>query len=190
MVQAVHLTPGRRLLPCLEKLQNCIRIHSRTASTHPFVTHLLNLLRDEGDSLSNLQALGVGVGCVRDDDDLMVTRNVDQILQHLVHTLMSCSDYKVRDMGHRQELKFVVTRKTSGCLHRPCDEIIKQKHYAVTLRLRQFEGGKVSAVQNALDNSLKSECKRTCDQCQEENVLRLRRHIHVHCDPDFFDPLL
>ena len=185
MVQALHLTPGRRLLPCIEKLQHCMQIHRKTASIHPMVPHLLDLLRDEGDQTSSLQALAAAVGCVQDDDDLMVTRNADHLMQHLVHTLMSCSDYKIRDMGHRQELKFAVTKKSFGCLHRPCDEIVKHKHYPVTLRLKQFEGGKVSDVQNALDNSLKTEWKRICDQCQEENLLSQRRHIKIHCDPDF-----
>ena len=63
--------------------------------------------------------------------------------------------------------------------------MIKDEHYAVTLRLKQFEGEAVSAVQNALDNSLKAERKETCDQCKDENVLSLRRYIKLHCDPDF-----
>ena len=148
MVQALHLTPGRRLLGCLEKLKGCGQIPSITASKHPLVILLLGLLKGEGDGASNVQALAAAVGCVPDEDDMMVTSNVDRLMRSLVHTMMSCSDYKVEDMGHRQELKFVVSKKYSGCSHRPRDEIIKQNHYAVTLRLNQFEGGEASAVQN------------------------------------------
>ena len=169
----------------LDKLKGCTKIPSKVGPMHPLVTHLLDLLKDEGEATSSLQALAAAVGCAQDEDDLVVTRNVDQLLLHLVHTLMSCSDYKVRDMGHRQELKFVVTKKYSGCSHRPQDKLIKQEHYAVTLRLKHFDRGDGSAVQNALDNSLKTECKQTCDQCKAENVLSLRLHINIHCDPDF-----
>ena len=181
VVQALHLTPGRRLLSCLEKLKSCVPISSNTAPMHPLVTPLLDLLKGEAEGNSSVQALSAAVGCVQD----VAISNVDQLLLHLVHTLMSCSDYKVRDMGHRHELKFVVTKTNSGCSHRPCDKTMKQQHYAVTLRLKQFEGGEVSAVQNALDNSLKTEYKETCDECKVENVSILRRHINAHCDPDF-----
>ena len=185
MVQALHLTPGRRLLGCLEKLKSCVQLPSKTSPMHPLVNPLLDLLKGEGEGISNVQALAAAVGCAQDENELLVTSNVDQLMRHLVHSLMSCSDYKVRDMGHRHELKFVVSKRYSGCSHRPCDKIIKQQHFAVTLRLNQFEGGEISAVQNALDNSLKTECKQTCDQCKEENMLSLRRHINLHCDPDF-----
>ena len=170
---------------CLEKLKRCVQIPSKTAPMHPLVNPLLDLLKGEGEGISKVQALAAAVGCAEDERDLLVASSVDHLMLHLVHTLMSCSDFKVRDMGHRQELKFVVSKRYSGCSHRPCDKIIKHQHYAATLRLKQFEGGEVSAVQNALDNSLKTECKQTCDQCNEENVLSLRRHINIHCDPDF-----
>ena len=149
------------------------------------VTPLLELLKGDGEVTSSIEALAATVGCVPDEDEMMATSNVDRLMRSLVHTMMSCSDYKIEDMGHRHELKFVVSKKYSGCSHRPRDEIIKQKHYAVTLRLSQFEGGEVSPVQNALVNSLKTECKHTCDQCKEVIVTSVSRHINVNCDPDF-----
>ena len=105
----------------LDKLRGCMQIPSKTDPMDSVVTHLLDLLKDQGESTSSLQALAAAVGCFQDDDELMVTSNVDQLLLHLVHTLMSCRDYKVRDMGQRQELKFVLTKKYSGCSHRPQD---------------------------------------------------------------------
>ena len=139
VIQALHLTPGRRLLGCLEKLRGCWQTPNNTYQMHPLVTHLLDCLKGEGDVTSSVQALAAAVGCAEDEDDLAVTRNVDRLMLPLVRTLMSCSDYKVRDMGHRQELKFVVSKKYSGCAHRPSDQIIKQQHYAATMRLNQFE---------------------------------------------------
>ena len=175
----------------MEKLMSCTQIPSKTAPMHPLVTHILRLLKGEGQSASSLQDLAAAVGCFPDDDDMMVTSNVDLIMKHLVHAMMSCSDYKVRDMGHRQELKFVVEKKAYGCPHRPSDEIIKHSDYAVTLKLEDFRGRNVSAVQNALDNSLKTSSKHTCDQCNQDSMLRsniairIKRYIQPFCDPDF-----
>ena len=181
MVQGLHLTPGRRLLGCLEKLKTCGETPSNNVPMHPLVNPLLDMLKGENEGTDSVDALAAALGCVQDD----VVTNVDRLMMHLVHTLMSCSDYKVRDMGHRQELKFVLSKRYSGCVHQKCDKIIKQQHYAGTLRLNQFDGGKDSAVQNALDNSLEAEFKQTCDQCQEENFMIVRRHINVNCDPDY-----
>ena len=175
----------------MEKLLSCGQIPSKTAPMHPLVTHLLHFLKGEGEVASSLQDLAAAVGCVPDEDDLTVTSNVDMIMQQLVHAMMSCSDYKVRDMGHRQELKFVVEKKVYGCPHRPSDEIIKHSDYAVTLRLKDFGGGNISAIQNALDNSLKSSSKHPCDQCNQDSMLknniaiRTKRYIQPFCDPDF-----
>ena len=189
VLQALHLTPGRRLLACLEKLHSVPQIPSKTATMHPFVTHLLHFLKEEGQGTKILQDIAAAVGCAQ--DDRMITSKVDQLMLHLVHAMMSCSDYKVRDMGHRHELKFVVEKQVYGCPHRPSDEIIKQTDYSVTLKLNDFRGGNLSAVQNALDNSLKTTCKHTCGQCNQDNVLkyniaiRLKRFIRPFCDPDF-----
>ena len=181
MVQALHLTPGRRLLGCLQKLKSCMQIPSITAPMHPLVTPLLELLKDKGDSTSSVEALAAAVGCEQDE----ARSNVNQLMMPLVRAMMSSSDYKVRDMGHRHELKFVVTTTNSGCSHRPCDKTSKKEHYAATLKLNQFEGGEASSVQNAVANSLDAEFKQTCNQCKVENVLSLRRQIMAHCDPDF-----
>ena len=191
VLQALHLTPGRRLLACLEKLLSCPKIPSKTAPMHPLVGQILHFLKGEGQSTSSLQDLAASVGCVPDEDDLKVTSNVDLIMQHLVHAMLSCSDYKVRDMGHRQELKFIVEKKVYGCPHKPSDEIIKHSEYAVTLQLKNFRGRNLSAVQNALDNSLKTSSTHTCDQCSQDNMMkskiaiRMKRHIYPFCDPDF-----
>ena len=175
----------------MEKLLNCPQIPSKTTPMNPLVSHILHFLKGDGQSTSSLHNLAVAVGCVSDEDDLMVTSNVDLIMKHLVHAMMSSSDYKVRDMGHRQELKFVVEKKAYGCPHRPSDEIIKHRDYAVTLKLKDFRGGNLSAVQNALDNSLKTSSKHTCDQCNQDSMLknniaiRMKRYIQPFCDPDF-----
>ena len=178
MVQALHLTPGRRLLGCLQKLKSCMQIPSITAPMHPLVTPLLDLLRDKGDSTSSVEALAAAVGCEHDE----ARSNIDQLMVPLVRAMMSSSDY---NLGHRHELKFVVTTTNSGCSHRPCDKTSKKEHYAATLKLKQFEGGEASSVQNAVANSLDAEFKQTCNQCKVENVLSLRRQIMAHCDPDF-----
>ena len=186
VVQALHLTPGRRLLGCLEKLKGCGQLPSINAPRHPLVTPLLDLLKGEGNGTSSVQALAEAVGCVQEEDEMMVKINVDRLMLPLVQTMMSCSDYKVEDMGHRQELKFVVSKMQAGCSHGPkVNKMIKQQHYAVTLQLKQLDGREVAAVQNALDNALKYDCNQTCQQCNEENVLSLRRYIRLHCDPDF-----
>ena len=173
----------------MEKLLSCGQIPSKTTPMNPLVSHILHFLKGEGQT--SLQDLAAAVGCVSDEDDLIVTSNVDLIMKHLVHAMMSCSDYKVRDMGHRQELKFVVEKKVYGCPHRPSDEIIKHSDYAVTLRLKDFGGGNLSAIQNALDNSLKSSSKHPCDQCNQDSMLknniaiRTKSYIQPFCDPDF-----
>ena len=169
-----------------------MQITNKATSMPPLVTHLLTLLKDEGEGTKSIQELAAAVGCVEDGDELLVTSNVDQLMLHLVHTLMSCSDYKVRDMGHRHELKFVVEKKVFGCPHRPSDEVAKHTDYAVTLRLKQFgKVGKLSSVQNALNKSLKTTHKHACSQCNQDNGLKnnilvqVQRYIHPNCDPDF-----
>ena len=155
------------------------------------MTHILHLLKGECQTTSSLQDLAATVDCVPDEDDLMATSNVDLVMKHLVHAMMSSSDYKVRDMGHRQELKFTVEKRAYGCPHRPPDETIKHRDYAVTLKLKDFKGRHLSAIQNALDNSLKASSKHTCDLCIQGSMLktniaiRTKRSIRPYCDPDF-----
>ena len=144
---------------------------------------LADLLKDEGWT-NSLEDLGVAVKALKDEDDLMLTTNVDRLLQRIVRELLWCSDYKVADMGHRHELKFVIEKSYHGCPHN-IGEVVKHKCYPVTLQLEALMGKKLCDVQAALEKSLKTECEEKCKECNKTIVKCVKQSIYPWSDPDF-----
>ena len=144
---------------------------------------LIDLLNDEGWT-NSLEDLGVTLKAVNDEDDQRLTTNVGLLLQKIVKKLLWCTDYKVADMGHRHELKFVIEKSYQGCPHN-IGEIVRHKCYPVTLQLEALRGTKLCNVQAALDESLKTERSKTCKECNRTIVECVRQSIHPWSDPDF-----
>ena len=149
----------------------------------PIMQALIDLLNDEGWT-NSVQDLGVAVQAVKDEDGAMLTTNVDRLLQRIVRKLLWCSDYKVADMGHRHELKFVVEKSYHGCPHN-IGEIVKHKCYPVTLQLQELRGKKLCDVQAALEKSLKTECQEKCKECNRTILKCVQQSIYPWSDPDF-----
>ena len=148
----------------------------------PIMQALIDLLNDEGWT-NSVQDLGVAVKAVKDEDGVMLTTNVDRLLQRIVRKLLWCSDYKVADMGHRHELKFVVERSYRGCPHN-IGEIVKHKCYPVSLQLAP-RGKKLCDIQAALKKSLKTEYEEKCKECNRTIVTCVEQSIYPWSDPDF-----
>ena len=180
IVQGLHLTPGRRFRSSLVKLRHALPFQN---PPDPFMQALVDLLKDEGWT-NSLEDLGVAVKAVKDEDDLILTTNVDRLLQRIVRELLWCSDYKVADMGHRHELKFVVKKSYHGCPHN-IGEVVKHKCYPVTLQLEALMVKKVCDVQAALERSLKTECEVKCKECNKTIVKCVKQSIYPWSDPDF-----
>ena len=149
----------------------------------PIKQALIDLLNDEGWT-NSLEDLGVAVKAVKDEDEKVLTTNVDQLLQRIVKELLWCTDYKVADMGHRHELKFVVKKSYRGCSHN-IGEVVKHKCYPVTLQLQALRGKKLCDIQAALEESMKTECNKKCKECNRAIVECVQRSIHPWSDPDF-----
>ena len=149
----------------------------------PIMQALIDLLNDEGWT-NSVQDLGISVQAVKDEDGAMLTTNVDRLLQRIVRKLLWCSDYKVADMGHRHELKFVVEKSYHGCPHN-IGEIVKHKCYPVTLQLQELRGKKLCHVQAALEKSLKTECQEKCKECNRTILKCVQQSIYPWSDPDF-----
>ena len=149
----------------------------------PFLQALADLLKDEGWT-NSLEDLGVAVKAVNDEEGLMLTTNVDRLLRIFVKKLLWCTDYKVADMGHRHELKFVVEKSYHGCPHN-IGEIVKHKCYPVTLQLQELRGKKLCDVQAALEESLRTECQEKCKECNRTILKSVQLSIHPWSDPDF-----
>ena len=145
---------------------------------------LNDLLNDEGWT-NSLEDLGVALKAVNDVDDSRLTTNVDLLLQRIVKKLLWCSDYKVADIGHRHELKFVIEKSYQGCSHKNTEEAVRHKYYKVTLQLEAPRGRKLCNVQAALDESMKTERSNTCTECNRAIVECVQRSIHPWSDPDF-----
>ena len=180
IVQGLHLTPGRRFLSSLVKLRHTLPFQN---PPDPFMQALADLLKDEGWT-NTLEDLGVAVKAVKDEDEVMLTTNVDRLLRSFVKKLLWCADYKVADMGHRHELKFVVEKSYHGCPHN-IGEIVKHKCYPVTLQLQELSGKKLCDIQAALEKSLKTECEEKCKECNRTILKCVQQSIYPWSDPDF-----
>ena len=145
---------------------------------------LIDLLNDEGWT-NSLEDLGVALKAVTDEDGPRLTTNVDLLLQRIVKKLLWCTDYKVADMGHRHELKFVIEKSYQGCSHKNTGEVVKHKCYPVTLQLEAPRGKKVCSVQAALDETMKTESSQKCKECNSNIVECVQGSIHPWSDPDF-----
>ena len=151
-----------------------------------FQVALLHLLQNLGWS-NSLQDLATSIQAV-DDGKECVVLNVNKLLCKLVETLAWADDYKLQDMAHRHEMKFVMNYGYGGCVHL---QPKVTKHRCIQLSLQVTHSSSLAVVTaeqlNAEVQSL-LECHLPEESCERCNIKVNRTGtltIQEGCDPDF-----
>ena len=183
LVQALHLTPARRLRPTMEKVQG---LSGAKLQPDSFQVALLHLLQNLGWS-NSLQDLATSIQAV-DDGQEGVVLNVNKLLCKLVETLAWADDYKLQDMAHRHEMKFVMNYGYGGCVHLQ-PRVTKHRCIQLSLRVTNSSSQAVVTAEqlNAKVDGL-LQCHLPEESCQRCDI-RVNRtgslSIQQGCDPDF-----
>ena len=151
-----------------------------------FQVALLNLLQNLG-LCNSLQDLATSIQAVDDGKDC-VALNVNKLLCKLVETLAWADDYKLQDMAHRHEMKFVMNYGYGGCVHL---QPKVTKHRCIQLSLQVTHSSSLEVVTaeqlNAEVHGL-LQCHLPEESCERCNI-RVNRTgsltIQKGCDPDF-----
>ena len=183
LVLAFHLTPARRLRPTMEKVQELSTVQLPSDS---FEVALLHLVQNLGWS-NSLQDLAMSIQAV-DDGNEGVILNVNKLLCKLIETLAWTDDYKLQDMAHRHEMKFVMNYGYGGCVHL---QPVVTKHRCIQLSLRVTSSSSealVTAEQLNVEVDSLLKCHLPEESCERCNI-RVNRtgflSIQKGCDPDF-----
>ena len=179
---ALHLTPGRRLLPTLEKYKE---LSSSNPAPDSFQEALLHLLQDRGWS-NSLEDLARSIEAHKDDEP-NVTDTVNKLLCKLLEILAWSGDYKLKDMAHRHELKFTMSVEEGGCVHK-MRAVVKHQCYQVSLLVKKGSDAAVTAEQlkEGIDGLLKCPfVEEPCGRCDTRVQRTLSLSIQHGCDPDF-----
>ena len=179
---ALHLTPGRRLRPTMEKYKELASVDQAPDS---FQEALLHLLQDRGWS-NSLEDLARSIEANK-DDSASVSDNVNKLLGKLLETLAWSGDFKLRDMAHRHELKFVMSTGDGGCFHKQ-PAVVKHQCVQLSLRLNKSsdEAVTVEQLKAGIDGLLKSPfTEEPCRRCDTGVKRTLSLSIQHGCDPDF-----
>ena len=182
VVFGLHVTPGRRLRPTMEKLKARSKSNYQPDS---FEEALLNLLKNSNWS-NSLQDLATSLNGFEDDNPC-VMRNVDKLLHSLLESLAWADDYKLRDMAHRQELKFVMNYGEGGCVHKkPATEKHRCIQFSLRIPTRSTESLTAEQLEVKLGRVLKCALpEESCEECGTRAVRSCFLSIQQGCDPDF-----
>ena len=184
-VLALHLTPSRRLKACLEKYQTC-RPHRKGGH---IVDAVLTLLQGWSNGAEDLAKL---VGAFRDEDDLVVSGNVDKVLKLLMEELSFSRDSRVQEFVHRHELKYSVSTTYTAECHLTSVPVRRHEFIDTTLHLRRAaaEGEVISGgdLNRFIEEKKSVTCEDKCPRypyCESKVIKRMERFIEEACDPDF-----
>ena len=168
VLQALHLTPGRRLNPTVSQW---LEFKVRGKEKDHFMATLSDLLRPNPWSYS-LEDLAEMIGCYVDSDE-KVLHNTKMILDAIVDRLAWSLDYKTSDMALRHETHIVknVTKQGKQCSHDVPDKA--QLRYAPSFCLGrlEFESGSPGALtvghlQSRIDASFETKTSvKACHTC-------------------------
>ena len=182
VVLALHLTPGRRLEPTMEKYRE---LSSFNQGPDSFQGALLHLLQDCG-SPNSMDDLARSIEAYKDDNS-SVSDNVNKLLDKIIETLAWSDDFKLRDMAHRHELKFVMSIGDGGCYHKQPAVV---KHQCIQLSVRVSKSSEeavtVEQLKAGIDGLLKCPfTEEPCRRCNTGVKRTLSLSIQDGCDPDF-----
>ena len=182
LVLALHLTPGRRLQPTMLKYRELSNFNQGPDS---FEEALLHLLQDRGWS-NSLGDLARSIDAYEDDNS-SVFDNVNKLLGKLLETLAWSGDFKLRDIAHRHELKFVMSIGDGGCFHKQ-PAVVKHQCIQLSLRVNKSSDKAVTVqkLNAGIDSLLKSPYnEEPCRRCDTGVKRTLSLSIQHGCDPDF-----
>ena len=183
-VLALHLTPSRRLKACLQKYKRCGR--ERDIG---IVSAVLSVLEGWSNGPHDLAQL---CGAFMDEDQLMVTSNVDCLLKSLLKELSFSEDYRVREFVHKHECKYSLSTTYVADCHFVSKPTLRHEFIEASLHLKKAkERGPdldVQSLQKLIVESTSLSVREACQRfprCEEIITKRLERKMAKELDPDF-----
>ena len=183
-VLALHLTPSRRLKACLQKYKRCGR--EREIG---IVSAVLSVLEGWSNGPHDLAQL---CGAFMDEDQLMVTSNVDCLLKSLLKELSFSEDYRVREFVHKHECKYSLSTTYVADCHFVSKPTLRHEFIEASLHLKRAkEGGPdldVQSLQKLIVETTSLSVREACQRfprCEEIITKRLERKMAKELDPDF-----
>ena len=188
VLQALHLTPGRRLSPTVA---HWLQFKLRGKGKDSFMATLSDLLRPNPWSYS-LEDIAQMIGCYVDSDE-KVLHNTKIILEAIVDRLAWSLDYKTADMALRHETHVVKNVTKQGCSHDVPDKA--QLRYApfFCLGRLELESGSpgaltVSHLQARIDACFETKSNiQACHTCGVENVFRFVVELKLKPEEPYMD---
>ena len=178
---ALHLTPGRRLQPTMAMYRDLWP----NLGPDSFQEALFHLLLDCGSS-NSLGNIAKSIEAHQDDSS-SVSENVNKLLSKLLEILAWSGDFKLRDMAHRHELKYMMSIGDGGCYHkRP--QVVKHNCIQFSLRVNKLSDEAVTVEQLKAGIDGLRECpfvEEPCRTCGTSVDRTLSLSIQHGCDPDF-----
>ena len=147
----------------------------------------------EGQRWTNsLQDLGTAIGALT-DDQLRFKRNTDLLLKAILDRLANSGEWKLIEMCHRHELKYVVNTKLS-CSHRwdhqtnrinpPTDTL----EWSLPINCSAASLGKKITEAHIQEQIVRFNSQTTevvCNVCRKQVQLNVFFTVPPACDPDF-----
>ena len=112
-------------------------------------------------------------------------RNVDKLISKLLGKLAWAPDFKLKEMAHRQELKFTMNYNDGGCVH---TRAAVEKHRCIQFSLRipcsSSEAVTTEQLEKKMGDLLKCSLP-YCETCDSRVPRTGFLSIHPGCDSDF-----
>ena len=186
VLQGLCLTPGRRLQATIEKLNMC------TPFSNPpdvVLKALLELVQRQKWS-NSLEDLAVSIEALKDEEQDFKT-NTNLVLMAILDRLANSGEWKLMEMAHRHELKYIVDTSLS-CCHRYTDSKWKPRSDAKEWTLPFVCSSTspnnqitVEGLQELISRFNRETTDVECKRCSEQVKLTLFFYIPHACDPDF-----
>ena len=186
LVLALHVTPGRRLLPTFEKYRRCSELLNPPDG---FEKALLDLLNGEGWS-NSVEDLGTAVGIPKDNADDFVKIATEGLLSAILDKLLQSKDFKVKDMGKRHEINLDVKTDFDGDCSHNSSTVTTQRSVALFVAGLQGDTLTFAELQYHLKMMKLSTEKGDCQQCGKTVSKTVKSSAKEFCDPDFLTIVL
>ena len=157
----------------------------------PVLKALVELVERQGWS-NSLQDLATSTGAIKDDQPRL-GRNTDLLLKAILDKLANSNEWKLMEMCHRQELKYVVNTSLS-CCHRWNHQTDRRNPATDTMEWSvPIDCPSASANREMTQADLQEQIKRfnsstqmvECKVCHKIVQLTVSLTVPVFCDPDF-----
>ena len=184
--QGLCLTPGRRLLATIEKLNMCTPFSNPPDAA---LKALLELVQRQKWN-NSLEDLAVSIGALRDDEQDFKT-NTNLVLKAILDRLANSGEWKLMEMANRHELKYIVDTSLS-CSHRHTAARWKPRSDAIEWSLpfvcsANPMNSRITEedLQQLIGRLNRETTEVDCKVCHEHVELTVFLTIPHACDPDF-----